>query len=136
VPYTIRTLKEEKMAKGKISEILEDFRKEVSGFISTDVVSLTDGISIGGGSIDPKFDSSVASAYYAAVVSAYIKAIEAIDPTLEPEDLLITTDKMTILLRILGSTGYSHGLAVTNESNLGICRLVMKKFESVIEKVM
>jgi predicted regulator of Ras-like GTPase activity (Roadblock/LC7/MglB family) len=124
------------MAKSKISEILEDFRKEIPGFISTDVVSLTDGISIGGGSIDPKFDSSVASAYYAAVVTAYIKAIEAIDPSLEAEDLLITTDKMTILLRVLGSTGYFQTLAVTNESNLGICRLVMKKFENILVKSM
>jgi len=122
------------MAKGKILEILEDFRKEIPGFISTDIASLNDGISIGGGSIDPKFDSSVASAYYATVGSAFIKAIEAIDPTLEPEDLLITTDKMIILMRILGSTGYYHVLAVMNESNLGICRLVMKKFESPIEK--
>jgi predicted regulator of Ras-like GTPase activity (Roadblock/LC7/MglB family) len=129
-------LKEDKMAKSKISEILEDFRKEIPGFISTEVVSLVDGISIGGGSIDSKFDSSVASAYYATVASAYIKAIEAIDPTLEPEDLLITTDKMSILLRVLGTTGYYHSLAVTNESNLGICRLVMKKVENVLVKAM
>jgi len=122
------------MAKSKISETLENFRKEIPGFISTDVVNLIEGISIGGGSVDPKFDSSVASAYYATVVTSYLKALEAIDPTLESEDLLITTDKMSLLIRVLGSTGYYHGVAVTNDSNLGICRLVMKKFESAIVK--
>lgn len=124
------------MAKSKISEILEDFRKEIPGFISTDVVNMSDGISIAGGSIDPKFDASVAAAYYSTVANAFLKTIDAIDPSMEAEDLLITTDKLLVLLRVLGKTGYFHGLAVAIDSNLGMCRLIMKKYESIIEKAM
>lgn len=124
------------MAKGKLNEIIEDFKKEVPGFISTDVVSLADGLSIGGGSIDPNFDSSIASAYYATVASAYVKTCHAIDTTLEPEDILITTDKLCILIRLLKDSGYYHGLAVSLDSNLGICRLLMKKYEETLIKAM
>jgi predicted regulator of Ras-like GTPase activity (Roadblock/LC7/MglB family) len=124
------------MAKGKINEILEDFKKEVPGFISTDVVTIADGLSVGGGSIDPKFDASIASAYYATVASAYIKTCHAIDATMEPEDLLITTDKLIIIVRVLANQDYFHGLAITPDSNLGMCRLVMKKYEDAILKAL
>lgn len=120
------------MAKAKVSEVLAEFRKEIPGFISTDIVNLTDGISIGGGSSDPRFDSSVAAAYYANVMNSSKKALRAINPGLEQEDFLITTEKMTILIRTLHGSDYCHLLVVSNDSNLGICRLVLKKFEPQI----
>ena len=124
------------MAKGKMDELLESFKKEIPGFISTDVVNISDGLSIGGGSIDPKFDASIAAAYYATVASAYIKTCHAIDATMEPEDILITTDQMIILIRVIANNTFFHGLAVTPESNLGMCRLIMKKYEEEIIKAL
>jgi predicted regulator of Ras-like GTPase activity (Roadblock/LC7/MglB family) len=117
------------MAKAKVSEVLAEFRKEIPGFISSDIVSLADGISIGGGSVDPRFDSSVASAYYANVMTSTLKTVAAIDPKIEVEDFLITTEKMIVLIRILKGSDYCHLLAASHDSNLGICRLVLKKYE-------
>lgn len=124
------------MAKGKLNEVVESFKKEVPGFISTDIVGLADGLSIAGGSIDPNFDASIAAAYYATVASAYIKTCHAIDTTLVPEDLLFTTDKMCLLMRILPGETHFFGLAVSLDSNLGICRILMKKYEDLIMKAM
>jgi predicted regulator of Ras-like GTPase activity (Roadblock/LC7/MglB family) len=120
------------MAKNKVEELLKLFQAEVPEFVSTDVVNIEEGMSVGGGSIDPNFDSSVASAYYANVTKAMIKAIEAIDPGLEAEDLLITTEGIYILIRLLGDKGYYHGLAITKKGNLGIARVVMKKYKQKI----
>lgn len=117
------------MTKTKVSEVLMEFRKEIPGFISSDIVNLSDGISIGGGSIDPKFDSSVGAAYYANVMTSSIKALAAINPALVQEDFLITTEKMIILIRALKGSGYCHLLVTSHDSNLGICRLVLKKYE-------
>ena len=122
------------MAKGKMDEVLENFRKEIQGFISCDVVNISDGLSIGGGSIDPKFDASIAAAYYATVASAYVKTCHAIDKTMEPEDMLITTDQMLLLMRVIANNNYFFGLAVTPDSNLAMCRLIMKKYEDEIVK--
>jgi len=120
------------MVKNKVEELLELFRADVPEFISTDVVNIEEGISIGGGSADPSFDSTVASAYYSNVAKAMVKAINAINPELEAEDLLITTDGIYILIRLLGDKGYYHVLAMTKKGNLGIARVVMKKYEQRI----
>ena len=122
------------MAKGKMDEVLESFRKEIPGFIANDVVNISEGFSIAGVSIDPKFDSAIAAAYYATVASACIKTCHAIDKTMELEDMLITTDQMLLLMRVVANNTYFFGLAVTPDSNLGICRLIMKKYEDEIVK--
>jgi len=84
---TLTLKQEEKMAENTVEELLKLFQADIPEFVSTDIVNIEDGMSVGGGSIDPNFDSSVASAYYADVTKAMIKAIEAIDPGLETEDI-------------------------------------------------
>ena len=124
------------MANAKLNELIEEFKKQVPGFISTDIVSLEDGLSVAGGSIDPNFDSSIASAYYATVASAFEKTCNAIDKTLEPDDILISTDKFYILIRLLSDTGYYHGLAAKLDTNVGMCRLLMKKYGDAFIKAL
>lgn len=116
----------------KLDDILLAFRNDIDGFISTDIVSIEDGMSIAGGSIFANFDSSVASAEFAFVTKATIRALKSIGgDTLE--DILITTDKTYVILRLLGPSNYYHGLAINRTNgNLGRSRLVMKNYEAKI----
>ena len=114
-----------------LHDAIELFKSEVPAFLSTDIVSITSGMSIGGGSIDPKFDATVASASYAEVVKSNARALKllGLDPD-STEDILITTDNVFLLIRLLGRD-YYHGLAIGKDGNLGLARVIMRKYESV-----
>jgi predicted regulator of Ras-like GTPase activity (Roadblock/LC7/MglB family) len=113
----------------RMQEILDALREEVPEFVSTDVVNVESGLSIGGGSADPQFDSSLASATSAEVVKANRSALELLglgaDST---EDILISTDKVYLLIRMLGADYYLV-LAVRRKGNLGLARAIMKKHQ-------
>jgi predicted regulator of Ras-like GTPase activity (Roadblock/LC7/MglB family) len=117
------------MAKPKTNEILESIKKEVTGFISISVVSIVDGMHIAGSTADPKGDISESSAYFTNVFNAYLKAVSAMNPSYEAEDLLITTTGFHILFRLIGATGYYLAIVVDLSTNLGMTRIVMKKNE-------
>lgn len=113
----------------RLQEILDALREEVPEFVSTDVVNVESGLSIGGGSADPQFDSSLASATSAEVVKANRNALELLglgaDST---EDILITTESVYLLIRMLGAEYYLV-LAVRRKGNLGLARAIMKKHQ-------
>ena len=73
----------------------------------------------------------MASASYAEVVKSNARALKllGIDPD-GTEDILITHTNAFILLRLLG-VDYYHGLAIGKDGNLGLARVIMKKYESV-----
>ncbi len=114
-----------------LHDAIELFKSEIPSFVSTDIVSIASGMSIGGGSIDPKFDATVASASYAEVIKSNARALKLLgmDPD-ATEDILITHGNAFILLRLLGRD-YYHNLAIGKEGNLGLARVIMKKYESV-----
>lgn len=122
----------ESVEMNELPQLLDRFQNEVPGFVSTDVVEIESGMSIGGESIDPDFDSDMASASYAEVVKSNRRALDLLgmDPT-TTEDILITTDDVYLLLRELGNE-YYHGLAVARSSNLGMARMLMKKYDPMI----
>lgn len=115
-----------------LHEAIDRFRAEVNAFVSTDIVDIQSGMSIGGGSIDPNFDATVASASYAEVVKSNARALKllGIDPV-STEDILITTKHAYLMIRLLG-TQYYHGLAISRDGgNLGLARIIMKKYAPV-----
>jgi predicted regulator of Ras-like GTPase activity (Roadblock/LC7/MglB family) len=113
----------------RLQQLLDEFRDEVPEFVSTDVVNVESGLSIGGGSVDPNFDASVAAACSAEVVKSNRRSLELLglgaDST---EDILISTRKVYLLIRMLGAE-YYHVLAVSRKGNLGLARAIMKKHE-------
>jgi predicted regulator of Ras-like GTPase activity (Roadblock/LC7/MglB family) len=113
-----------------LPEILQAFRVDVPGFVSTDIVEVESGLSISGGSIDPSFDASVAAASYSEVVKSNSRALEllSMDPA-STEDILITTKTTYFLIRTLGSSHY-HLLAISRQGNLGLARVIMKRYEA------
>lgn len=119
----------QEMGMNTLHKVLESFRQEVPEFVSTDIVNVDSGLSIGGGSIDPDFDASVAAASYAEVVKANGRALELLGlGAASTEDILISTQKVYVLIRPMGAE-YYHVLAVGRKGNLGLARAIMKKYE-------
>ncbi len=112
-----------------VQAILDRFQAEVPEFVSTDLVSVDSGLSIGGGTADPDFDASIASACFAEVVKSNRRALDLLGLGADSsEDILITTEKVYILIRLLGNE-YCHLLAISRQGNLGLGRVLMKKYE-------
>lgn len=112
-----------------LMDVINRFRAEVPQFVSTDVVHIETGLSLGGGSIDPNFDSSLASASYAELVKSNARALDLLGlGAAATEDILITTRQIYLLIRMIGPEHY-HGLAISRQGTLGYARAVMKKYE-------
>ncbi len=111
----------------KLDQLLQQVRTSLGAeFVSTDVFGM-DGLSIAGGSVDPNFDGSEASARFTMVMKLGTKVsnqlgIGAVD------DNLVTTDHAYILARFLGNGSYIWGLAVTRDATLGSVRLLMNEY--------
>jgi predicted regulator of Ras-like GTPase activity (Roadblock/LC7/MglB family) len=114
----------------KLQGLLDRFRDEVPEFFSTDIVNIDSGLSIGGGTLDADFDASIASASYSEVVKSNRRALDLLglgnDCT---EDILISTEKVYILIRMLAGE-YYHLVAIARKGNLGLARAIMKKYEA------
>ena len=79
-------------------------------------------------------DSATAAGGYASVVESHFAAIEKLGAGAawgETEDILITTANTYLLIRLLGDRHY-HWLAVSSESNLALCRLLMRSYQATL----
>jgi len=115
----------------KLDQLIQQFRSELGAdFVSTDVVGM-DGMSIAGGSIDPSFDSTEASARFAVVMKLAAKASDKIGMG-AVDDNLVTTDKAYIIARFLGNGSYYWGVAVTRNATLGTVRMMMNEYADQI----
>ncbi len=111
----------------KLDELIQQIRVELgSDFVSTDVVG-ADGLSIVGGSIDPTFDSTEASARYAMVMKLASKVSDKLVLG-SVDDNLTTTDKTMILTRFLGDGSYFWELVIRKDATLGSARIMMNEY--------
>jgi predicted regulator of Ras-like GTPase activity (Roadblock/LC7/MglB family) len=117
----------------KIEQVVFQFRNELgSDFISTDVVGM-DGISIGGGSLNPNFDSADISARFAEVMKLAVKISTKIDIG-KVDDNLVTTDTTYILSRFLGDGQYYWVVVVSSNATLGTVRMLMNEYAPKINE--
>ena len=115
----------------KLDLLIQQFRSELGAdFISTDVVGM-DGLSIGGGSIDPNFNSTDASARFSMVMKLAAKVSGKLGLG-KVEDNLVTTDKAYIIARFLGDGSYYWGVAVTRNATLGTVRMLLNEYADQI----
>ncbi len=111
----------------KLEQILQQFRSELGAdFISTEVVGM-DGLSIAGGSIDPNFNATDASARFAMVMKLADKVSGKIGMG-KVEDNLVTTDKAYIISRFLGNGSFYWEVVVTRNATLGTLRMSMNEY--------
>ncbi len=119
-----------------LQAIVEQFHSRVPEFVLTDIVSVESGLSIAGDSRAPDFDASIAAAAYADVVKANLRALDASGlESASTEDILVTTDRLYILVRMIGNE-YYHVLVAGREGNLGLARAIMKKFQPSLERAL
>lgn len=111
----------------KLEQVIYQFRNELgSDFISTDVVGM-DGISIGGGSLNPNFESADISARFAEVMKLAVKISTKIYIGKVDENL-VTTDTTYIISRFLGDGQYYWVVVVSSNATLGTVRMLMNEF--------
>lgn len=121
-------------AGGGLENLIDRFCREVEGFIATSVIRRQDGSMVDGRSADPRLDAAAAAGCYASVVDSHFAAMEKLgagEAWGGTEDILITTANTYLLIRLLGDRHY-HWLAVSSESNLALCRLLMRSYESAL----
>jgi predicted regulator of Ras-like GTPase activity (Roadblock/LC7/MglB family) len=117
----------------KLETVIYQFRNELgSDFISTDVVGM-DGISIGGGSLNPNFDAADISARFAEVMKLSVKISNKISIGKVDENL-VTTDTTYIISRFLGDGQYYWVVVVSSNATLGTVRMLMNEFAPQINE--
>jgi CheY-like chemotaxis protein len=119
---------------GDFQMLIDRFSSEIDGFIATGVARRRDGSWVGGRSADPLFDASKAAGCYAKVVESHLTAVEQLGAGSAwggTEDILITTARAYLLIRLLGDSHY-HWLAVSSDGNPALCRLYMRSHEEAI----
>jgi hypothetical protein len=117
----------------QLDDTLREFADDVSNFISTDVVDIESGMSMGGYSADPDFDGSVASAAFSDVIKSYRRAFDLLE--MDPEsiqELLGRSDDVLVITRLIGDRSFYHGLAITRDGNLALARKNMQAYEDRI----
>ncbi len=118
----------------KLEDVIQRFRMEVGPvFISTDIVG-TDGISIGGGSIIPNFDSTEACGRGAIAYNLCLKVVEKLQMG-EFKEGLMTSDKIYMLTMKINES-YYWGMAVARQAILGNIRMLVKEYmPQIIEAI-
>lgn len=112
----------------KVEEVLRQMQSEMDYFLSSDLVNIASGMSIGGVSVDPNFDASLASGAYTEVVKSNRRALELLGLGANAcEDILITTENVLLIMKMLGQD-YYVGLAISRKGNLGLARAIMNKY--------
>lgn len=112
----------------KLDDLIQEMKIELGAdFVSTDIVNMSDGISVAGGSVIPDFDSVAASARFTMIMKLASKVADKTGMG-NVEDTLTTTETAYIITRLLGDGSYYFGLAVTQNATLGMVRLIMKDY--------
>ena len=78
----------------------------------------------------------MASAFFSDFLNACSRGIHGfgLAPTLE--EIQITTSRHTILMRAVRGTPYLHLALIGREGNLGIARVVMRRYEPLFAQIL
>jgi hypothetical protein len=63
------------------------------------------------------------------VIKTNEKALEVLRRGRKLEEVLLTTDEFYLIVRILPDTRFYVGLAIAKKGNVGMARMVMKRYE-------
>jgi predicted regulator of Ras-like GTPase activity (Roadblock/LC7/MglB family) len=111
----------------KLDQLVLQIRNELgTSFLSTDVIGV-DGLSIAGVAADVNRDRGDASARGAMIIKLGTNISKKLSLG-EVEDTLITTDRLYVILRVLGDGSYTWGLVISREAILGSVRLLMNEY--------
>ena len=112
-----------------VTVLLDELEREIPDVIAAAVVSIDEGVPLVATTNDPAFDVDIVAAYYAEVVKTNEKALEALKQGSGLEEVLVTTDTFYLLARPLPETRFCVSLVMAQKGNVGMARMVMKRYE-------
>jgi predicted regulator of Ras-like GTPase activity (Roadblock/LC7/MglB family) len=112
-----------------LNVIVEELSREIPGYIAVEVAGIDDGTPLVATAHDPTYDADTAAAYYAEVVKTTEKALEVLKKGRKLEEVLLTTDECYLIVRVLPGTRFYVGAVIAKEGNIGMARMVIKKYE-------
>lgn len=112
-----------------LHDLLERLELEIPEFQGTQLVHLTDGLSIASLHTQPHFDDASCAAFYSDYFNACLRAVHGYGLPPSLEESLITTEHHYILLRALRQTPFLHLVIMGRAGNLGIAKVLMRQFE-------
>jgi predicted regulator of Ras-like GTPase activity (Roadblock/LC7/MglB family) len=93
------------------------------------VVSIDEGVPLVATTNDPAFDVDIIAAYYAEVIKTNEKALKALHKGPSLEEVLVTTDAFSLVIKPLSDTRYYVCLVMAQKGNVGMARTVLKRYE-------
>jgi predicted regulator of Ras-like GTPase activity (Roadblock/LC7/MglB family) len=124
-----------KSMKEVLQGVCEKAQKEIPGLISMGVISYETGMSIAEKCLIPDFKSEVASAYGTRAITSCKNAVKAMSQKNELIEYLLFKDEFISISRAIGPK-YWMGIALAPNANLGITRVLLKKFEEELIKAL
>jgi hypothetical protein len=113
-------------------DLLRDLGQEVPGLMSTAVVHLGDGTSVGASVTQEGFFPEASDAWFTEIFHKHRRAMDALGLVSETEDILTTTRDAFFLARALPGTPYLWTMTVSRAGSLGFARAVMRKRHELI----
>ncbi len=123
------TLEDKGRIVDSVNRILKELTSEVPDLIAAEIVSIEEGVPIVAETTNQAFDPDVTAAYYTEVIKINEKALDVLKKGGKLEEVLLTTDEFYLILRILPDTRFCVGVAITRQGNVGMARMVIKRFE-------
>jgi DNA-binding response OmpR family regulator/predicted regulator of Ras-like GTPase activity (Roadblock/LC7/MglB family) len=112
-----------------ITVLLEELEREIPDVIVAAVVSIDEGVPLVATTHDSAFDVDIIAAYYAEVIKTNEKALAVLKKGPRLKEVLVTTDEFYLVVRPLPGTRFYVGLVMDQKGNVGMARMVMKRYE-------
>jgi CheY-like chemotaxis protein/predicted regulator of Ras-like GTPase activity (Roadblock/LC7/MglB family) len=112
-----------------VTVLLEEVEREIPDVIAAAVISIDEGVPLVATTNDQAFDVDIIAAYYAEVIKTNEKALEALKQGAGLEEVLVTADAFYLLTRPLPETRFCVSLVMAQKGNVGMARMVMKRYE-------
>jgi hypothetical protein len=124
-----------KNMKEVLNGIFENARKEMPELLAIGIVNSEDGMALAESKIDPNFKADEANAYGNKAVNACKKAGKAMSQKNELIEVMMIIPGIFLMFRIIGPK-YWCGIALAPNANIGITRVLLKKFEEELMKAL
>ena len=115
-----------------LHELLDRMQFEIPGFVSTDIVHRGDGLGVATLHALDSYDSAAAAAYYCDFLNSCVNAVHGYGAASDLEEVTVSTDLHNIILRPLAGTPFVHMCVVSAEGNLGIARVVLRRYAALL----
>jgi len=121
-------------ASSNYEKLLKELTDFIPGAVSASLTGI-DGIGIAFYNIDPAFDPTLADAEFATMLATANRAAQNLTVG-NISELIFSTDKITILLKMVGTEFYLEVGLQAGMGNIGMARLQMRRAAEAFIKVL